>query len=112
MKLVKEHINFERGLDPKKAMVTGIAAKNEAFKKFLEKELQWNGAVVTINDDNTFTYTCMPGNSMYRDIKNAALEFGWDVKVKTMDGGSRSYDDGSVEHEYLISHKKTKKETV
>ena len=38
MKLVKEHINFERGLDPKDAMGTGRNAMSDEYKIDNHKE--------------------------------------------------------------------------
>ena len=37
MKLVKEHINFERGLDPKKSMGTGKYAEQNLVEKLLKQ---------------------------------------------------------------------------
>ena len=102
---------FEKDSDPIKDMGIG-SIKNilSLLAKFLEEELSWNGARV-IQDDNELIYTCFPGNSVIPDIKKAIEKFGLggklNVKKHPFDFGSRSYDDGAIEHMYIISIKKT-----
>lgn len=107
--LLKESVSFERGMDPKSSMRIGLISQLEDLKEMLEKELEWNGANVTVNDDGTLLYTCYPGNSVISDIKDVIEKFGWGdmMKVNIADPwNSRSYDTGAPEHEYLISFKK------
>ena len=54
----------------------------DKFIAHMEKELNWNGASVFKNEDGTFSYSCMPGSSVSKDIKEAAKDFGVDVKVE------------------------------
>lgn len=102
-KLVQENINFGRGLETKEAIGIGQVARSKEFIKFMEEELEWNGAKIEYNEDlGGFLYTCYPGNSVDSDIEDAANDFGWEVEVENWDDGSREEDDGSMEHEYLI----------
>lgn len=99
-------VNFERGQDPKKSLEIGIFGKLHELAKFLEKELSWNGAEVSVKDNGDLEYVCLPGNSVISEIKDAIEKFGWGgmMKVNIDDGCSRSYQDCS-EHYYKISFK-------
>ena len=105
------HEKFEENSDPIHDMGIGSVENLLPFlAEFLEEELSWNGAQVTLNIDELI-YTCFPGNSVIPDIKKAIEKFGLggklNVKKHPFDFGSRSYDDGAIEHMYIISIKKT-----
>jgi len=84
---------------PKKAETKGALPEKQAnaFIKHIEDKLSWNGAQVTDNKDGTFTYNCYAGQSVSKDIKDAAKKVGFDVSVKPIE-----VDRGAPDHEYLI----------
>jgi hypothetical protein len=110
MGIIRESINFERGLDPKRAMKIGREAQAESFKNFIENYLKWNGARVVINDDGTFSYFCFPGQTVRKYILEAIEAYGDGGKYKiiAIDLTSRGDPDGEEEHEYLIAPKKSR----
>lgn len=93
MKLVKEHINFERGLDPKDAMQTGdvLFRKREKIKEELRKaveilvyDLQISPMSVSENFDGESTEIEFKG-LMYTSTKMRLCIYyiGWDHSYYT-----------------------------
>jgi hypothetical protein len=54
----------------------------EAFIKHMDDEMSWNsGDLCKYRGDMHFTYFCMPGSSVTKDLKAAAKEFGVKIDV-------------------------------
>jgi len=111
---VHESMNFERGVDPKTSMRIGYYyARSQEFMDFIKEEMSWNDPVIEMTDDGNFTYHCLPGNSVIRELREAVEKFGWGNVIKVNkdpdDWASRHHDDGATRHYYVLKFKKDKK---
>lgn len=112
---MRESLDFERGLDPLKSLNIGREVQAQNLKTFLEDTLKWNGArVQIINNNSAFYYRCFPGQSVRKFLLKALEDYGVGGKYKVIatDTTSRGDPDGGEWHEYLITPKKSIKESI
>ena len=58
----------------------------KAFIEHMKAEMSWNGAYLWKNvNDVHFGYSCFPGSSVIRDLKEAAKKFGVNISVEKLD---------------------------
>lgn len=57
--------------------------EEESFIKHMDEEMKWNGGTLKKFDgDDHFSYDCMPGSSVTKDLKEAAKKFGVKIDVE------------------------------
>ena len=89
MKLVKEHINFERGLDPKDAMQTGDWKQRSITKAVKELAKEYKVDFTINNDDPEYFYVVLEYKGNYYSIGlNPTTELNFEAQ----------YTDGKKTH--------------